>query len=90
MRNTFCVFVCTQPLTVTTYFTGELMGSRKEQVYITVSLTLTVSIDHSGVNLVNVSLGNFAQYLHNLKYNKRMCIYIYICLSLYISYIVIK
>lgn len=52
-------------LTVTTYFNGEFMGSRREQVYIIVSWIFTISIDHSGVNLVKVSLGNFAQYLHD-------------------------
>lgn len=59
-----------QPLTLTTYFTGEFIGSRREQVYIVVSLTLAVSIDHSGVNLVNVSLGSFAQYLQNLQHER--------------------
>lgn len=55
-------------LTVTTYFNGEFMGSRKEQIYICVSWISIASIDHSGVNLVKVSLGNFAQYLYDLKY----------------------
>lgn len=72
----------TQLLTVTTYFTGELMGSRREQVYIVVLLILTVSIDHSGVNLVNVSLGSFAQYLHNLQHTQRK----FLSFCLYLSY----
>lgn len=52
--------------TVTIYFTGEFMGSRREQMYLAMSLIFTVSIDHSGVNLVKVSLGNFAQYLNDI------------------------
>jgi len=55
-------------ITVTTYFNGEFIGSRRKQIYITASWTFTVSIYHSGVNLVKVSLGNFAQYLRDLKY----------------------
>lgn len=49
--------------TDTTYFTGEFIGSRKEHIYIGILSTFTPLMDHSGVNLVNVSLGNFAQYL---------------------------
>lgn len=45
------------------YFTGEFIGSRKEHIYIGMLSTFTFSVDHSGVNLVKVSLGNFAQYL---------------------------
>lgn len=45
------------------YLSGELMGNLKEHLYIVVSSRVDSSIDHSGVSLVKVSLGNLAQYL---------------------------
>lgn len=45
------------------HFSGELMGSLNEQVCISIPSTIFEVICHSGVNLVKVSLGNFAQYL---------------------------
>lgn len=63
MRDTRCKNCLSLTLTKMSCLIGELIGSRSVYWNISTPLRRVFAHRHNGVNLVNVSLGNLAQYL---------------------------